>query len=305
MIKQIVYTKRVKSLLLLLVWGGLLFTYGCGTETPEPQLPWTQDPEEKLNQNIKKITSAEWNSTTLSETIKWKYYHFNDLFSSKQFVSVLDIDLSKSSLTIDIPYVGSGFLKTSDAAINTRAIAAINGSYFNTSIGGSTVFFKRNGEIIKYTNSGFTPYRENAGFAINSNGKPEIIKRPNAGWASALYNTLLASGPLLLLNNEALKQEQQAFNTNRHPRTAVGVTKDNRLIAVVVDGRHSESSGMTIEELTILMTALGCEDAMNLDGGGSSTMWVKNRGVVNHPSDNGKFDNVGERGVATVISFIE
>jgi len=298
------YTKRVKSLLFFLIWGGVFFTSGCNSDTPEPVIPSTPDPDEKLDQNIEKIKSANWNSLTVKNTIIWKYFHFNDLFSSKQFVNVLDIDLSTSNLKIDIPYVRSGFLKTSDAALNTHATAAINGSFFNTSVGGSTVFLKKNGEIIKYTNSGFTPYRENAGFAFNDNGAPEIVIRPTAGWSSLQYSNLLASGPLLLLENESVKQEEQAFNLNRHPRTAIGITDDNRLIAVVVDGRNSESSGMTINELTILMKALGCVDAMNLDGGGSSTMWVRNRGVVNHPSDNGVFDNQGERGVATVISFV-
>jgi exopolysaccharide biosynthesis protein len=60
---------------------------------------------------------------------------------------------------------------------------------------------------------------------------------------------------------------------------------------------------MTIEEIASVMKALGCVNAMNLDGGGSSTAYVMNRGVVNYPCDNQKFDHEGERGVATVIVF--
>ena len=77
------------------------------------------------------------------------------------------------------------------------------------------------------------------------------------------------------------------------------------MIAVVVDGRNTQAEGMTINEVTLLMQALGCREAMNLDGGGSSTAWVENLGVVNFPSDNKIFDHEGERGVANVITFTQ
>ena len=117
--------------------------------------------------------------------------------------------------------------------------------------------------------------------------------------------SLLTSGPLLVYVRKPIEQVDAKFNTNRHPRTAIGMTEKNHLIAVVVDGRSSEAHGMSTEELAVLMQVLGYTDAMNLDGGGSSTAWVKNRGVVNYPSDNKKFDHEGERGVATVITFTE
>lgn len=72
----------------------------------------------------------------------------------------------------------------------------------------------------------------------------------------------------------------------RNPRTAVGLTSDGRtLILVVVDGRSTSSAGMTCNELASLMVDLGAHDALNLDGGGSSAMWVRGVGVVNRPSD--------------------
>lgn len=58
---------------------------------------------------------------------------------------------------------------------------------------------------------------------------------------------------------------------------------------------------MTIDELALLMKDLNCVNALNLDGGGSTTMWIKGKGVVNHPSDNGKFDHEGARAVANAI----
>lgn len=76
----------------------------------------------------------------------------------------------------------------------------------------------------------------------------------------------------------------------KHPRTAVGVDRDTgRLLLVVADGRQRTSVGLTLRELAELLLSLGAEDAINLDGGGSSTMVARRpngrRGVMNSPSD--------------------
>lgn len=70
----------------------------------------------------------------------------------------------------------------------------------------------------------------------------------------------------------------------RHPRTAIGYN-DKQIILAMVDGRQPGwSIGMTLSELACLMQELGCTDALNLDGGGSTTAWVRGK-VVNRPSD--------------------
>ena len=71
---------------------------------------------------------------------------------------------------------------------------------------------------------------------------------------------------------------------SRNPRTAIGLTADGRIALVVVDGRQSGSVGMSLGELANFFQRLGVDSAMNLDGGGSSSMVVRGR-VVNHPSD--------------------
>jgi hypothetical protein len=77
-----------------------------------------------------------------------------------------------------------------------------------------------------------------------------------------------------------------SFCQTRHPRTLVGLTEDKKtFIAAVVDGRSTKSVGMTCTELGKLMKDLGAHDAMNLDGGGSTAMYVQGAGVVNVPSD--------------------
>lgn len=73
--------------------------------------------------------------------------------------------------------------------------------------------------------------------------------------------------------------------TNRHPRTAIGLDETGDvLILVTVDGRSSSAAGMTGGETAELMERLGAHDAVMLDGGGSSTMWIAGRGIVNDPS---------------------
>ena len=86
------------------------------------------------------------------------------------------------------------------------------------------------------------------------------------------------------------------FADARHPRTAAGVRADGRILLVTVDGRQPERSvGMTIAELTTLLLELGAVEAVNMDGGGSTTMAVRGR-VVNSPSD-----LTGERPVSDAL----
>jgi hypothetical protein len=77
----------------------------------------------------------------------------------------------------------------------------------------------------------------------------------------------------------------RAFVAGRQPRTLAGVRADGMLLLVTVDGRAPGwSAGMTLPESARLMRSLGARDALNLDGGGSSTMTVRGE-VVNRPSD--------------------
>ena len=87
-----------------------------------------------------------------------------------------------------------------------------------------------------------------------------------------------------------------AFGLRRNPRTMAGVTRDGRLLLVAVDGRAPGfSAGLDFEEEALAMRALGARDAVNLDGGGSTTMTVRGN-VVTRPSD-----ATGERPIADAI----
>ena len=94
--------------------------------------------------------------------------------------------------------------------------------------------------------------------------------------------------------------ERPAFAGERHPRTAVGFDADESLFwVVVVDGRQPTlSAGMTLPELASVLEALGAEEAVNLDGGGSSVMVVGGE-PVSSPSD-----VEGERPVANALGIL-
>ena len=90
-----------------------------------------------------------------------------------------------------------------------------------------------------------------------------------------------------------------AFATMRHPRTAVGIGRSGTLLLLVtVDGRQETSVGMSLQELAELMLELGAVDALNLDGGGSTTAVVRGE-IASSPSDAS-----GERTVANALLLV-
>jgi exopolysaccharide biosynthesis protein len=98
-----------------------------------------------------------------------------------------------------------------------------------------------------------------------------------------------------------------SFNDSRYGRSGAGIAAANHLILITVDGNTSGSAGMTIPEFAQLFKVFGCVRAMNLDGGGSATMWIKGQpenGIVSHPSDNKTFDHKGERAVANAVVIV-
>ena len=118
------------------------------------------------------------------------------------------------------------------------------------------------------------------------------------GWNE--YSDALGGGPRLVENGRInVTDLREAFRADVRvglgPRTALGIDKYGRYIMVVVDGRQGfYSTGLTLTELAATMQKLGAVNALNLDGGGSTAMSVRNR-VVNRPSDG------VERGVSNAL----
>jgi exopolysaccharide biosynthesis protein len=104
-------------------------------------------------------------------------------------------------------------------------------------------------------------------------------------------NTAIGGGPVLIQNGKVQisNNEEKMFVgkaiDDKHPRTAMGYTADDKLIILVVQGRFTGiAEGASLVQLAIILTDLGCKEALNLDGGGSSCLLVNGKETI-HPSD--------------------
>lgn len=106
---------------------------------------------------------------------------------------------------------------------------------------------------------------------------------------------LVSGGPFIVVDG-VVDVGPRGDGGDRHPRTAIGINEDGtRVYMVTVDGRQAISRGMDLHELGALMVETGAHTAINLDGGGSTTMVVRGE-VANSPSDTG-----GERSIANAL----
>lgn len=105
---------------------------------------------------------------------------------------------------------------------------------------------------------------------------------------------LVQDGAVKITNNEELKFAGKAIN-DKHPRTAMGYTAENKLIILVIEGRSKESGGATLVQTAQILKDLGCVEALNLDGGGSSCLLVNGKETI-RPSD-----KEGQRAVPAVF----
>ncbi|MEO7659306.1 MAG: phosphodiester glycosidase family protein, partial [Pyrinomonadaceae bacterium] len=92
-----------------------------------------------------------------------------------------------------------------------------------------------------------------------------------------------------------LEKSSKSFVETRHPRTAVAKLKDGKFLMITIDGRSDQSAGIDLYDLSAYLLEIGAIDAINLDGGGSTTMYLNGK-VVNTPSD-----KEGERKVSDAI----
>lgn len=240
----------------------------------------------------------KWEELVLRKGITWKKAHFNDLFKSNQVINIIEIELTKKNLKkLGIEGLSNSRKKTSFLADSLNAIAAINGGFFDMKNGGAVDYIKVNNEVINHSRSRPAPSKAYLAF-----DQHKIIITPDS-IAADVYKNVLLAGPYLLEDSKNITLKKDAFNNNRHPRTAVAL-KNNKLILLTVDGRHANSEGLNLNELADLFRWYGCTTALNLDGGGSTAMYINNqsaKGIVNYPSDNKQFDHQGERTVSNII----
>lgn len=131
--------------------------------------------------------------------------------------------------------------------------------------------------------------------SLRSMWKGHMVRlRWATGWTGVLDS--IGGAPLLVSRGLIVAPSCSSYLCLRHPRTAIGVRADGKILLVSVDGRQTRSAGMTLIQLANLMRGLGARYAVNLDGGGGSTMWTSSRGIVSNPSDPS-----GERPVTSAV----
>lgn len=262
------------------------------------------------------FVNAMWETDSLDGFI-FRHYHFQQrqVFNSNQYICVIEIPRGSKS---HLAFVSDTLLtRVSEFADRSKALAGINGSFFNMSTGEPVCYLKIKGQKLgdnepDRRDSTQRKYYQNAAIRLLPSGRPRFNIPNNSPLSEDQMpdSNVMTTGPMLIYRGEVLPQRMDLrFVYGRHNRTAIGLKQDGTIVLVVADGRHRrQSEGLSIPELTRIMRWLGCRDAANLDGGGSSCMYIKGlgeEGVVNHPSDNGRFDARGQRRVANAIMVIK
>ena len=275
--------KKILLALLLTLWSGASIVYAQSDSLA--------------------IVNAAWQVSTTTDGMVHKQAQIDNLYGSVQSINLVEITPA-TKLRMGIAG-DKGMIKTSEQAKANNAVAAINGTFYNMTEGNSVCFYKVGREVIDSTiDSEFE--RRVTGAIHEHKGKVEIIpwSKPIEEAYKGKRGTVLASGPLMLEDGELSDWSScnESFITTRHPRSAIYTKADGTTVILTVDGRSAgKADGMSIPELAYLIKILGGEDALNLDGGGSTTLWLEERGIVNYPCDNKLFDHEGERSVSNIV----
>jgi len=208
--------------------------------------------------------------------------------------------------------------RLSVTATNADADFGVNAGYWDVRVNKPSTFLQLGGKHISVT-ADFEKERVDGLICVGRNNV--VLDYCKAGEEAAYvakYDNILASGPVLIDEGRCVDHDAYTRGmvdnaggkpvgayytyTQRHPRTVIGTDKRGNVYLIVVDGRSvGNAEGVTITELTKICAWLGLCDAINLDGGGSSSMWTAEQGTVSYPCRNKKFDHDGERRVSSAI----
>lgn len=256
-----------------------------------------------------RVANAEWRIDSL-EGFTLKRYHFGEgeLFCSAQHLFVIEVP-AHSPRRLAFAY-DSVLTPVDTLARRREAFAAINGSFFDMDKGNPICYLRIDGQLLgentpQKNDSVNRKYYQYATLTLG----PTCLWVPdsNRTWEDILSNgDIMTAGPMLLRKGQYVPQrDDRTFVTKRHNRTALGLRPDGTTVLLVADGRFKDKAeGLTLPELERVMRWLGCTEAINLDGGGSSTMYIKDKGVVNYPSDNNRHDHEGQRPVSNAILLL-
>lgn len=193
---------------------------------------------------------------------------------------VTRIDLANPKIRVVATNASERGLTVSDYGKKTNAIVAINADYFDEQLQPIGVAMGACGVWAK----GAKVARKQGLVAV---GKRRAQIQANTMKTRRWMSGAVSGWPLINRDCDpiATLPGSDHFTRAPHPRTAVGLSKNGKtMYFVVADGRRPGVPGMTLPELAQFMDELGACVAMNLDGGGSSAMWLEDE-IVNQPSD--------------------
>ncbi len=246
------------------------------------------------------IADDVWTEVHVDEGVAWSRLRSPDLHGGDQTVNVLTV---AAGLSIDVqPHDHDGCLTVPDAAADLGALAGVNAGFFAS--GCAPLDLIKADGVLHAANTCTGGAQRTLGW---NPGEPRRFEWIDYGADWPDVTDAVGSHPSLVTEGVVAvdpDDPSSSFYTSRHPRSAMGLTATGDLLLVTVDGRTSAGDGLTTDQLAQLMIDLGAVDAANLDGGGSTTMVVRDcwiGDVVNHPSDNGEADHHGERAVSDGI----
>ncbi len=191
-----------------------------------------------------------------------------------------------------------------ELASHENVVGGVNGDFFNLKNGSPTNLLVVNGRML-------SPPNDQPVLAFDSTGTPRIVHFTMHGARlTPFYPINAIGGRGVLVRDSSVYADVDTSGSagfrGRNPRTAAGIARArHELLLVTVDGRTVNDAGMTLRELAGLMLALGAHDAINLDGGGSTTFVYADPDsngrlrIGNHPSDSG-----GERTVGDALAVV-
>ena len=223
-----------------------------------------------------------------------------ELFDSRQSVSFVRFKADDYRLEV-VAAEGPQADSISALSLKHGAVAGINGSYLDMRKLLPVTYVKDDGFWVGSTTQGEL-FRSNGAIFIDPHKLAIDAIQADTTWTGPETTwEVMASGPILVDEGMAVTYEEgidgwKGFYARRHPRSMVGTDAQGFVWLVVVDGRsEGNADGMSIAELTDFALSLGLTDALNLDGGGSSALWVLPEGIISHPCDNRTYDKKGQR----------
>lgn len=234
--------------------------------------------------------ASTWQSDEVGDGVWLRQRWIERLFAGPQSLTLLEIPPA-AGLRFDVEAPGA-LTRTSAMATQRGALAALNGGFYNTKNGNPVGLLRLDGALANAATAG------QGSLGVDARGRLALAVRPAGDWPEV--HEALGAGPFLLRDGQVLDHGPKQKDV-RHPRSAIGRTADGRVLWLTLDGRTDKAAGTSHEETARILLALGCREALNLDGGGSSTLWVAGRGVCNFPCDNRRYDHDGERKVANAL----